>query len=322
MALVAFRCSSRDTSCCIRSTLSLRPRSSLSAAVRSCSMRSFSSASRSSRCRSSRLRSRRAAIFSPRRAISSWVEAMVCRYSSIVRSRLSRSPDSSCHSRSRSPRDRRVVSSSAWRAAVWLLRWEISSVREADSSRRPVWSVSCAAICRRSSAASASWAAISCSLAAMAALASAIRPWRAVSSPSKFSIVLSSVVRSRSNCPFSPRSRSTASSAARRWPWATSRAYWAAVSSRLASSAALAASSSFWVRPSFLCRRAFSSLARDRMPALRLTLPPVMEPPRLMTWPSRVTMRKRFWYFRAMAMPQSKSSAITVRPRRFLKMLS
>ena len=34
-----------------------------------------------------------------------------------------------------------------------------------------------------------------------------------------------------------------------------------------------------------------SSLPRLRMPALRLTLPPVMEPPALSTWPSRVTMR-------------------------------
>ena len=36
-----------------------------------------------------------------------------------------------------------------------------------------------------------------------------------------------------------------------------------------------------------------SSLARLRMPALREAEPPVMEPPGLSTWPSRVTMRKR-----------------------------
>ena len=58
------------------------------------------------------------------------------------------------------------------------------------------------------------------------------------------------------------------------------------------------------------------------MPAERDTLPPVMEPPRLMTCPSRVTMRKRFWYFLAMAMPQSKSSTTTVRPSRLRKMPS
>ena len=51
-------------------------------------------------------------------------------------------------------------------------------------------------------------------------------------------------------------------------------------------------------------------------PADRLVLPPVMEPPRLMTWPSSVTIRKALRYFRAMAMPQSRSSTTTVRPSR------
>ena len=60
-----------------------------------------------------------------------------------------------------------------------------------------------------------------------------------------------------------------------------------------------------------------SSAARLRTPAFRPVEPPVMEPPRLMTCPSSVTTRKALWYFRAMAMPQSRSSAMTVLPRRF-----
>ena len=62
-----------------------------------------------------------------------------------------------------------------------------------------------------------------------------------------------------------------------------------------------------------------SSLARLKMPALRLTEPPVMLPPRFKTCPSSVTMRKRLLYFLAMAMPQSISSTTTVRPSRLLK---
>ena len=61
------------------------------------------------------------------------------------------------------------------------------------------------------------------------------------------------------------------------------------------------------------CYRANTALGKA---ADRLVLPPVMEPPRLMTWPSSVTIRKALRYFRAMAMPQSRSSTTTVRPSR------
>ena len=60
-----------------------------------------------------------------------------------------------------------------------------------------------------------------------------------------------------------------------------------------------------------------SSAARLSTPAFREMEPPVMEPPRLMTCPSSVTIRKALRYFRAMAMPQSRSSTITVLPKRF-----
>ena len=117
-----------------------------------------------------------------------------------------------------------------------------------------------------------------------------------------------------------PSSRSTSSSAWRRWASAVSSSYWAA------SSSCWAASCSFWASASWRCMAALrpwsfsSSAARLSTPALRLAEPPVMEPPRLMTWPSNVTIRKALRYFRAMAMPQSRSSTMTVRPRRLWKM--
>ena len=49
-------------------------------------------------------------------------------------------------------------------------------------------------------------------------------------------------------------------------------------------------------------------------------LPPVMEPPALMSWPSSVTMRSRFPLAFDMRTASPKVSAITVLPRRLAKM--
>ena len=148
-------------------------------------------------------------------------------------------------------------------------------------------------------------------------LFSANRPSMAVSSPVRFSTLSRRAASIWSKRSFTPWSRSTSSSAARCWAWAVLSSYWAASSSRRALSSAVWASRSLACRASVRLRSFSSSAARLRTPALRLTEPPVMEPPRLMTWPSSVTMRKALRYFRAMAMPQSRSSAMTVLPRRF-----
>lgn len=95
----------------------------------------------------------------------------------------------------------------------------------------------------------------------------------------------------------------------------------AAVASRLASSMAWAAAVRCSSTPARCRFSRSSSLARLRMPALRDTEPPVMEPPGLSTWPSRVTILKRWPYLRAMAMAASISSATTVRPSRLEKIL-
>ena len=113
---------------------------------------------------------------------------------------------------------------------------------------------------------------------------------------------------------------STASSASRSWAEAASSSYWAAVSSRWARASSPAAAFKSAARPSFCVFNRSSSLARLKMPAERDTEPPVMEPPALSTCPSRVTMRKRWPNFRAMAMALSIFWAITTRPNRLEKM--
>ena len=118
-----------------------------------------------------------------------------------------------------------------------------------------------------------------------------------------------------------PCNLSTSSSAARRWDSAVDSSYCAASSSLWDASSAALASSSFRCISAVRLFSRSSSAARLRTPALRLVEPPVMEPPRLITCPSSVTIRNAFRYFRAMAIPQSRSSAITVLPRRLLKIL-
>ena len=94
------------------------------------------------------------------------------------------------------------------------------------------------------------------------------------------------------------------------------------MASRWASSSALAAAARSARRPSLWVLSRSSSLARLRMPALRDTDPPVMEPPGFKTWPSRVTILKRWPNLRAMAMALSMSWATTTRPRRLLKIFA
>ena len=62
----------------------------------------------------------------------------------------------------------------------------------------------------------------------------------------------------------------------------------------------------------------FSSRSRpSRFTARDWVEPPVMEPPECITSPTRVTKRKECPPARIMAMPLSRSSAMTVRPSRF-----
>ena len=113
---------------------------------------------------------------------------------------------------------------------------------------------------------------------------------------------------------------STASSASRSWAVAASSSYCAAVTSRWVFASSSPAAFRSALSPSFCRFSRSSSLALDRMPAERDTDPPVMDPPALSTWPSRVTMRKRWPNFRAMAMALSMSLAMTTRPSRLEKM--
>lgn len=63
---------------------------------------------------------------------------------------------------------------------------------------------------------------------------------------------------------------------------------------------------------------ASSSEARLNTPADRLVEPPVMEPPRLITWPSSVTIRKHC-VTPGHGNAQSRSSTITVLPSKLRK---
>ena len=72
-----------------------------------------------------------------------------------------------------------------------------------------------------------------------------------------------------------------------------------------------------------LCFLSFSSsLARERMPLFFAALPPVMEPPAFISWPSRVTMRSLPPLFLDMRTASASVSATTVRPRRLAKICS
>ena len=84
-------------------------------------------------------------------------------------------------------------------------------------------------------------------------------------------------------CRVSPSARSTPSSASRSFPWRAERSNsaWATVRAASASWAswALQSASIFWA---WVWSR-WSSLARERIPALLLAEPPVMEPPGFIT---------------------------------------